>query len=626
MSANADRLPLSSDVGEALGTDYFSLRDPFTPQQQDVLRRVRRFVEGEVLPVINGYWERAEFPWPLVEKLAKLGVVGAGIDGYGCPSLDPVSAGLVQMEFSRGDGNLATFLGVQAGLAMTAIYHRNRGVHMTNLAQNLLDSAGRDGDRPALRLDDSVLTYTELLDASQRMATLLRSKGVEPGDRVALQMANVPAYPIVFFGALILGATVVPMNPLLRAREVQYYLTDSGAKIIVAGEQMAEAAQEAAKSTGIEAMVVGAMGPDQLPEEKTQLVEREADDTAVVLYTSGTTGQPKGAELTHHNIGTNTRTTAETIVQVGPDDVIMGCLPLFHVFGLTCGLNASVLAGSCLTLIPRFDGGKALEVIGRDRVTIFEGVPTMYSAMLHHERRAEADLSTLRLCISGGSAMPVEVMRAFESEFECIILEGYGLSETSPVASFNHPDADRRPGTIGTPVRGMELRLVDDNGDDVADGAVGEITIRGEGVMKGYWQRPKDTAEAVPDGWFHSGDLATRDKDGYYTIVDRKKDLIIRGGYNVYPREVEEALYEHPAVAEAAVIGMKHSDLGEEVGAAVALKPGKSVEPDELREHVKQRLAAYKYPRKVWIVDELPKGPTGKVLRREVRPPDESDG
>ncbi|MDQ6848604.1 MAG: long-chain fatty acid--CoA ligase [Actinomycetota bacterium] len=492
---------------------------------------------------------------------------------------------------------------------------------MTNLAQHLLDSADRHADRPALRLDDSVLTYSELLDGARRMATLLRSKGVQPGDRVGLQLPNVPAYPVAFFAALIAGAIVVPMNPLLKGREVRFYVSDSGAKLVVAGEQMADAANEAAESEGIEAIIVGALGPVELPDEPSEFVERDDEDTAVVLYTSGTTGQPKGAELTHRNLITNTRTTAETLIEIGPDDVIMGCLPLFHVFGLTCGLNASVLAGSCLTLIPRFDGGKALEVIGRDKVTVFEGVPTMYAAMLHHEARDKADLSTLRVCISGGSAMPVEVMKSFEAEFDCMILEGYGLSETAPVASFNHPDSERRPGTIGIPVRGMELRLVDDGGDEVADGEVGEIAIRGEGVMKGYWQREEATAEAIPDGWFRSGDLATRDEDGYYTIVDRKKELIIRGGYNVYPREVEEALYEHPAVAEAAVVGMEHDELGEEVGAAVALKPGKSVEVDELREHVKERVAAYKYPRKIWIVDQLPKGPTGKILRREVKPP-----
>ena len=493
---------------------------------------------------------------------------------------------------------------------------------MTNLATNLLTTAERQPDRPAVKLDDTVLDYATLLDAARRTATLLRERGISPGDRVALQLPNVPAFPIAFYGALLAGAAVVPMNPLLKGREVEYYLTDSGAKLIVVGEQMADAGREGAELAGIDALVVGATGPADLPAEGTDLVERADDDTAVILYTSGTTGQPKGAELTHANLASNARLTVDTLIEIGPDDVIMGCLPLFHVFGLTCGLNSAVLAGSCLTLIPRFDGAKALEVIGRDRVTVFEGVPTMYAGMLHAPERSGADLSTLRTCISGGSAMPVEVMRSFEEEFGCIVLEGYGLSETSPVASFNHPDRERRPGTIGTPVQGMELRLVDDDGKDVAEGEVGEIAIRGTGVMKGYWGRPEATAESVPDGWFRSGDLATRDGEGYYTIVDRKKELIIRGGYNVYPREIEEALYEHAAVAEVAVIGIKHGELGEEVGAAVALKPDATADADELKAFVKERVAAYKYPRHVWIVDTLPKGPTGKILRREVEPPE----
>ncbi|MDX6325941.1 MAG: long-chain acyl-CoA synthetase, partial [Nocardioidaceae bacterium] len=299
----------------------------------------------------------------------------------------------------------------------------------------------------------------------------------------------------------------------------------------------------------------------------------------------------------------------------------MGCLPLFHCFGLTCGLNSTVLSGACLTVLPRFDPVKALTMIGRDRVTVFEGVPTMYSAMLNAPDTEQFDVSSLRTCISGGSAMPVEVMRSFEEKFGCIILEGYGLSETSPVASFNHPDKERKPGSIGVPVRGVQIRVVDDDGKDLPPGEVGEIVISGPNVMRGYWQREEATAEAIKDGWFHTGDMAKTDEDGYLFIVDRKKDLIIRGGYNVYPREVEEALYEHEAVAEVAVVGVPHDQLGEEVGAAVALKPGAAATEEELRAFAKERLAAYKYPRHVWLVESLPKGPTGKILRREIQLP-----
>jgi long-chain acyl-CoA synthetase len=418
---------------------------------------------------------------------------------------------------------------------------------------------------------------------------------------------------------------VVPMNPLLKAREVEYYLRDSGARLVVTGEQSADPVTEAAGTVGIEAVTVGPAMPDALlaDDPLEAPVDRADDDTAVILYTSGTTGQPKGAELTHASLNSNARTTQETLLEGTPDDVIMGCLPLFHVFGLTCSLNAGVLAGSTLTLLPRFDGAKALSIIERDGVTVFEGVPTMFSAMLHQPDPTAHDVSSLRLCVSGGSAMPVEVMRSFEETFGCIVLEGYGLSETSPVASFNHPHAERKPGSIGTPIRGVEMRLVDDHGSDVPAAEVGEIAIRGENVMKGYWNRAEDTAKAIPDGWFRTGDLARQDEDGYYFIVDRKKEMIIRGGYNVYPREIEEALYEHPAVAEVACIGIKHPDLGEEVGAAVALKPGASADVDELRAFAKERVAAYKYPRHLWLVDALPKGPTGKILRRAVELPAE---
>jgi long-chain acyl-CoA synthetase len=496
---------------------------------------------------------------------------------------------------------------------------------VTNLAHNLTTTASRHGDRPAVRLDDFVLSYDELLDGARRVTSLLRSRGIGPGDRVGLVLPNVPPFPVLFYGALGAGAVVVPMNPLLKAREVQYYLEDSGAAIVFAWHAMADEAGKAAEAVGIDCISVE---PSELvgllaaQEPADGVVEREDDDTVVLLYTSGTTGQPKGAELTHANLATNAALSAETLVELSPDDVVMGCLPLFHCFGLTCGLNAAVLSGACLTLVPRFDPAKALEVIGRDKVTVFEGVPTMYAAMLNVPDATSYDVSSLRTCVSGGSAMPVEIMRGFEKAFGCIVLEGYGLSETSPVASFNQPGMERKPGSIGVPVRGVEMRLVGDEGGEIAPGEVGEIAIRGENVMKGYWGRDDDTAEAIPDGWFRTGDMAKQDEDGYYFIVDRKKDLIIRGGYNVYPREVEEALYEHEAVAEVAVVGIPHDQLGEEVGAAVALKQGHHVGEDELRDFAKERLAAYKYPRHVWIMDELPKGPTGKILRREVSAPE----
>src|ERR1700684_3216140 len=496
------------------------------------------------------------------------------------------------------------------------------GGDMASLPSVLRQAAADHADRPAVRMDAEVLTYADLWDAAARVAGLLATLGVEPGDRVGIMLPNVPAFPLAYYGTLAAGGVVVPMNPLLKSREVAYYLGDSGAKVLFAWHAAAGEAAKGAADTGTRVIEVNnpllaLAGPDPVP----STADRGDDDDAVILYTSGTTGRPKGAELTHANLTRNAELTATTLLKSSTGDVVMGCLPLFHVFGLTCGLNATVTAGSTLTLLPRFDPGKALEIIQRDRVTIFEGVPTMYAAMLHHTGE-RPDVSSLRLCVSGGAAMPVEVLRGFEDAFGCIILEGYGLSETSPVASFNHPDRVRKPGSIGTPVEGVQLRLIDDTGQSAAEGESGESAIRGHNVMKGYWDKPEATAEAITDGWFRTGDLAKVDSDGYYYIVDRKKDLIIRGGYNVYPREIEEVLHEHPAVAEVAVIGMPHAELGEEIGAAVALKPDASASPEELREFVKDRVAAYKYPRQVWLVDSLPKGPTGKIMRREVHPPE----
>jgi long-chain acyl-CoA synthetase len=416
---------------------------------------------------------------------------------------------------------------------------------------------------------------------------------------------------------------VVPMNPLLKAREVAHYVRDSGARLLFASAVCAAEALAGASTSGTDRLIVDEAFVQTLDaaDATASLVERAGADTAVILYTSGTTGLPKGAELTHHNLVTNVEVTATDLIQAGPEDVIFGGLPLFHSFGQTCGLNTAVRVGACLTLVSRFTPEKALEVLTRDRVTVFEGVPTMYVALLGAPDRSRYDVSALRVCVSGGAALPVEILRGFEAQFGCMILEGYGLSETSPVASFNHPNRERKPGSIGTPIRGVEMRVVDDSGNDVAPGEVGEIAIRGDNVMKGYWEQPAATAAAIPDGWFRSGDLGRIDHDGYFSIVDRKKELIIRGGYNVYPREIEEVLYEHPAVLEAAVIGVPDGSLGEEVGAALVLRPDAHVTTDVIRDFVKVQVAAYKYPRHVWLVDALPKGPTGKILKREIRPP-----
>ncbi len=491
-----------------------------------------------------------------------------------------------------------------------------------NLAENVVASARRDPEHVALRLDDVTVTYGEFDDATARVAGMLRDRGVQKGDRVGLMLPNVPYFPIAYYGVLRLGGVVVPMNVLLKGRETTFYLSDPGAKVVLAWHEFLDSAEAGAQEAGTEVIAVKPgefEGLLQSAPAVSEVAPAEDDDTAVILYTSGTTGTPKGAELTHGSLYKNAEVTARTLMYCTPDDVVLGALPLFHVFGQTCSMNTCVLTGATLTLLPRFDPAKALEIIQRDRVTVFQGVPTMYVALLNHPDREKYDTSSLRLCNSGGAALPVEVLRGFDEAFACKVLEGYGLSETSPVATFNHPDKERKPGSIGTPIEGVELRLVDDDGNEVGGDDVGEIAIRGHNIMKGYWNRPDATEAAIRHGWFHTGDIARRDEDGYYFIVDRKKDLIIRGGYNIYPREVEEVLYEHPAVAEAAVVGMPDPSLGEEVAAAVVLKPGSSATPDELRDFVKGQVAAYKYPRRVDVVDQLPKGPTGKILKREIR-------
>ncbi len=495
---------------------------------------------------------------------------------------------------------------------------------MTNLAKNLTETTRVHAGRVAVRVDNAAMTYRALDEASAHIAGLLRHRGLRPGDRIGIMMPNVAEVPVVYYGILRAGGVVVPMNPLLKGREVAYYLGDSGAGLVFAWHAFADEARAGAEQAGAELVVVDETDfPDLLASAAPNhaVTDRSDDDTAVILYTSGTTGQPKGAELTHGNLISNVEVSKTDIARARPEDVIFGGLPLFHVFGQTVALNVAVAAGACLTLLPRFDPAHALRIIAGHHVTIFEGVPTMYVALLHQPDRADCDTSSLRMCISGGAALPVEVLRGFEEAFGIAVLEGYGLSETSPVASFNHPDREQKPGSIGTPIRGVEMRVVDNADHEVAPGEVGEIIISGPNVMKGYWQRPEATAEAVRGGWFHTGDLARVDEDGYFYIVDRKKDMIIRGGYNVYPREIEEVLYEHPAVAEAAVIGLPHSSLGEEVAAAVVLKPGATASAEELRVYVKGLVAAYKYPRHLWIADALPKGPTGKIQKRDIVPP-----
>ncbi|MCC3294405.1 long-chain fatty acid--CoA ligase [Arthrobacter sp. zg-Y411] len=500
---------------------------------------------------------------------------------------------------------------------------------MANLARVLTDTAARVPERTALKLDETVVTYAALEAMSAKVAGVLAARGVAPGDRVGLVMPNIPQMPFIYYGALRYGAVVVPMNPLLKAREIAYHLQDSGARIVFAWEGVAAEVTAGAEEAGnVDVVSVDSVEFLQLlaaADSRPEVADVDDEDIAVILYTSGTTGRPKGAALTHWNLLSNAQ-VSRSLLDTLETDVIFGGLPFFHVFGQTAALNSAVLAGASISLLPRFDAGKALQIIERDGVTIFEGVPTMYVAMLRHPDVKTTDLSSLRGAITGGSAMPLEILHEFEDVFGTYLLEGYGLSETSPIVSFNLPGGERKAGSIGRPVDGMEVRILDPEGRDVPTGEIGELSIRGEGVMKGYWHNDDATAAAIPDGWFRSGDLARLDEEGNIYIVDRKKDMILRGGYNVYPREVEEVLYGHPAVAEAAVIGVPDDLHGEEIVAVVGLReesrPADDTARDqlvaEIAQFAKDRLAAYKYPRRIQLTDALPKGPTGKILKREI--------
>ncbi|PYI65642.1 long-chain-fatty-acid--CoA ligase [Arthrobacter livingstonensis] len=499
---------------------------------------------------------------------------------------------------------------------------------MTNLATIVGTSAQRNPAGVAIKMDDIEISFGALEVLSAKVAALLAARGTKPGDRVALISPNLPQMPPIYYGILRYGAIVVPLNPLLKAREIEYHLKDSGAELAFAwegvmGEVAAGAAETGTTIIPIDAGFMALLAP---LEPLSEVAAADKGDTAVILYTSGTTGRPKGAELTHENLRSNAEVSV-SLFSSRDGDVIFGGLPFFHIFGQTCALNSAIMAGATVTILPKFDPVKALEIIQRDKVTIFEGVPTMYIALLRTPGRENYDVSSLRVAASGGSPLPLEVLHEFESTFSATMLEGYGLSETSPVITFNQMDGIRKPGSVGTVVAGAQLRVVDDGGNDVEPGAVGEIAVAGPFVMKGYWNNPAATEAAMPDGWFRTGDLGRRDEDGVFFIVDRKKDMILRGGYNVYPREVEEVLYEHPAVAEAAVVGRPDDVHGEEVYAAVALKAGAdgSDDPEALaasiRDFVKDRVAAYKFPRRVIIMGTLPKGPTGKILKREITIP-----
>ncbi|MER5626663.1 long-chain fatty acid--CoA ligase [Streptosporangium sp. NPDC002544] len=510
---------------------------------------------------------------------------------------------------------------------------------MLNLSIILEDSARNAPGRTALVFGDLRLPYSMVNSIANQVANLLTARGIGKGDKVALLCPNLPYFPFVYFGILKAGAIVVPLNVLLQPREIAYHLTDSDAKALFCFEgselPMGARGREAFDAAeGCELFFVLPATPLATESEhgesfwaalggmsgEFETVQTEPDDTAAILYTSGTTGQPKGAVLTHMNMLTNTIVSDEMFPTDPEGDVSFAVLPLFHSFGQTAVMNVSVRRRATLVLQPRFEPGEALELMRREKVTMFAGVPTMFWALLSkiHADGAEAP-STLRVAVAGGASCPIEVLKDFEGTFGIPILEGYGLSETSPVASFNQLGRPTRPGTIGFPIWGVQMRLVDDGWNTIEGEGPGEIAIRGHNVMKGYYGRPEATEEVMRGGWFRTGDIATRDEDGYYAIIDRTKDMIIRGGFNVYPRELEEVLMTHPAVSLVAVVGVPHDSHGEEVKAYVIPAPGATVSEDELVAWCKENMAAYKYPRIIEFRESLPMTATGKILKRELR-------
>ncbi len=502
-----------------------------------------------------------------------------------------------------------------------------------NLAVILTESARRAPGKTAVILGEATITYGELDTLSDRAAAGLSVAGLQAGDRVGLQLPNITEFVVAYFGILKAGGVVVPMNPLLKAREIEFQLSDSGARTLIThGGSLGEAAK-AAEAAGLGTLyVVG--DADGVPSaaaferllaggpSSPQLTPVSPADPAVIIYTSGTTGAPKGAVLSHFTLYMNADLSGR-LFEVNDSDVVIVVLPLFHIFGLSSIMNVCVLLGGTMSLVPRFDPVAVLATIQRDRVTIFEGVPTMYVALLNAPGLDRYDLSSLRVAVSGGAPIPAEVIDAFEHRFGVAILEGYGLSETSSTTTFNVSAAERKVYSVGKPIWSVRVQIWDEQGRPLPPGPdhVGEIVVRGPNVMTGYHANPEATAQAFAGGWFHTGDLGYFDLDGYLFIVDRIKDLIIRGGYNVYPREVEEVLYAHPAVAEAAVVGVPDAKLGEEVHAIVTIKPGQTATAAELTDYVKQRVAAYKYPRSIEFRDSLPKSATGKILKKNLRQP-----
>ncbi|MCI5081556.1 MAG: long-chain fatty acid--CoA ligase [Saprospiraceae bacterium] len=513
---------------------------------------------------------------------------------------------------------------------------------MLNLSVILEDSARRYPQKEAFVFGESRLSYAQINGAANQIANGLTAAGIKAGDKVALSCLNLPYFPMLYYGILKTGAIVVPLSVLLKRDEVAYHLKDSEAKAyfcfvgteqLPMGQEGYAGFQEASDCEHFFMITAKPTDPSPIEGTKTmgmlmanqaptfQTVATSSEDTAVIIYTSGTTGKPKGAQLTHINLLLNANLSRD-LLGFQTDDISLIVLPMFHIFAMTVLLNAGVYQGVTAILLPRFDADAVLGLMQKEKVTLFAGVPTMYWGLLNADDSPydlSAIASNMRVCVSGGASLPVQVLKDFEAKFKVPILEGYGMSEGSPVVTFNHLNEERKPGSIGRPVWGVQVKVVDENDQEVPVGEKGELIYRGHNVMIGYYNKPEANEVTLRDGWMHSGDVAVKDEDGYFYIVDRLKDMVIRGGLNVYPREVEEVMMKHEAVSMVAVIGVPHEQHGEEVKACVVLKDGKEISEADLVAWTKEHIAAYKYPRIIEFMEALPMNATGKILKKELR-------
>lgn len=519
--------------------------------------------------------------------------------------------------------------------------HSFEGGKQMNLSSQLQETAKVWANKPAYHFMKQACTYAELDGAITKFASGLVKLGVKQGDHIGLLLGNSPHFVISLYGALRLGATVIPINPIYTADEIGYILNNGDVKVVVALDiaiPLAEKMQTFLPK--VEHFVFCETGQAGFGQSELEILsvyskmksftnvvsfgdlsfqgpELQDDDVALILYTSGTTGKPKGAMLTHKNLYSNSKDVGDYL-KMNDQDRVITALPIFHVFCLTVALNAPLMNGATLLIVPKFSPKEIFSLGKEFNPTVFAGVPTMYNFLFQYPEGNPADLQTLRLCISGGSSMPVSLLKNFEKKFNVVISEGYGLSEASPVTSFNPLDRPRKPGSIGTSILHVKNKIVNELGEEVPVGEVGELIVHGPNVMKGYYKMPEETSATIRDEWLYTGDLAKMDEEGYFYIVDRKKDLILVGGYNVYPREVEEVLYNHPDVIEAAVLGIPDPNQGEAVKCYVVSKnPNLSVE--QLYEHCKEHLAKYKIPSSIEFLEELPKNTTGKILRRALK-------